>query len=85
MYKIKILKSAQRDMKNIKDKKSVYRIHNAILSLKHNPYTGKKLKGYDSLYRIRVGKFRVIYKIDEEEKVVYVVLIDKRSRVYKRM
>jgi len=85
MYKIKILKSAQKDMKNIKDKNFLYKIHNAIISLKHNPHTGKKLKGYDSLYRIRVGKFRIVYKIDEKEKIVYVVLIDKRSRVYKRV
>ncbi len=85
MYELKILKSAQRDMKSIKDKNILYRIHKAILSLKHSPYIGKKLRGFDSLYRIRIGKFRIIYKIDEKEKVIYIVLIDKRSRVYKRI
>jgi mRNA interferase RelE/StbE len=38
-----------------------------------------ELSGY---YRYRVGDYRVIYEIDEHSKVVTVVLIGHRSRVY---
>jgi len=44
----------------------------------------KKLKGSE-FYRIRAGKFRVIFYIDHENKVVVIFRIDKRERVYKRI
>jgi mRNA interferase RelE/StbE len=38
-----------------------------------------ELSGY---YRYRVGDYRVIYEIDEHSRVVKVVFIEHRSRVY---
>ncbi len=85
MYKVALNKKSEKFLDKIKNKEILVSLVKSLKNLSNNPYTGKKLKGFDSLYRIRVGKFRVIYKIDEEEKVVYVVLIDKRERVYKRV
>ena len=46
------------------------------------PY--RKLKG-KPFYRVRVGEWRIVYSVDEIKREVYVVAIDKRSRVYKRL
>ncbi len=85
MYKVILNKKSEKFLDKIKNNDILKFLVGSLKNLGHNPYTGKKLKGYNSLYRIRVGKFRVVYKIDEKEKIIYIVLIDKRSRVYKRM
>jgi len=43
-----------------------------------------KLKGKNA-FRVRVGDYRILFTIDESKKVVVVVKIDKRSRVYDRI
>ena len=42
----------------------------------------KKLKN-DTSYRIRVGTYRVIYEIDDKNKIVTVYKIRHRKDVYK--
>lgn len=43
----------------------------------------KKLKGekYPALYRLRVGKYRIIYHIENEE--IIIAKIDARGDIYK--
>ena len=43
----------------------------------------KALKGeFSGYYRYRVGDYRVIYEIDDNSKLVTILLIAHRSRVY---
>ena len=42
-----------------------------------------KLKGEKNKYRIRKGKFRIIYEVIWEQRVVLVHKVDIRSSVYK--
>lgn len=46
-------------------------------------YDIKKLKGLTNTYRIRFGEWRIVYKINFVEKVVTIVNIEKRGKVYK--
>jgi mRNA interferase RelE/StbE len=46
------------------------------------PYGYKKLRGMEDLYRIRVGRYRVIYEIHDVGLIVRVVKIGHRSKVY---
>lgn len=41
----------------------------------------KKLRGYP-FYRVRVGDWRIIYTVDDEARIVYVVRLGKREGVY---
>lgn len=44
----------------------------------------KKMKGkWKEYYRIRIGKIRVILKIDFKSKIIFVDRIDYRGNVYK--
>ncbi|MCH5194785.1 MAG: type II toxin-antitoxin system RelE/ParE family toxin [Oscillospiraceae bacterium] len=45
----------------------------------------KKLKGYSSLYRLRVGDYRVLYTVDTDDQytIVTVSNVDNRGQVYK--
>jgi mRNA interferase RelE/StbE len=43
----------------------------------------KKLKGSDDLYRVRVGDYRIIYRIDEKGRlVVLVIRVSRRDQAY---
>ncbi|MEM9540105.1 MAG: type II toxin-antitoxin system RelE/ParE family toxin [Cyanobacteria bacterium P01_E01_bin.42] len=42
-----------------------------------------KLKGDDDLYRIRVGNYRVIYEIDDDEKALLIMRVRHRGDAYK--
>lgn len=44
----------------------------------------KKLSGEAELYRIRVGDYRVIYAIDDDQLIVLIVTVGDRKEVYRR-
>jgi mRNA interferase RelE/StbE len=48
------------------------RIVQAMLALRDDPHPPGCRKLLDDIYRIRVGTYRVIYKIDDEHKEVVV-------------
>lgn len=60
------------------------RIDIALLSLKTNPRPSgvKKLRGKGNEWRIRVGKYRIVYEIYDEKLVIRVIEIDHRKNVY---
>ncbi len=43
----------------------------------------KKLEYSKTLYRLRIGDYRVLFEKYNEEKIITVVLIEKRDSVYK--
>ncbi|MFT4187346.1 MAG: type II toxin-antitoxin system RelE/ParE family toxin [Aeromicrobium sp.] len=47
------------------------------------PHNSKKLKGEDTAWRIRVGDYRVIYDVLDDQLVVTVVRAGHRRDVYK--
>jgi mRNA interferase RelE/StbE len=49
------------------------------------PLDAKKIIGRkDKLYRIKTGDYRILYEIYLDKKVILIVNIDKRSRIYDR-
>ena len=57
----------------------------AVDKLRSNPRPPGcvKLQGEDVLWRIRVGDYRVVYAIREEELIVLVVKVAHRKDVYR--
>ena len=55
--------------------------------LKDNPFFGrniKKLKGeYKDVYRFKIGAYRLFYKIEEKESIIFIINIEGRSDAYK--
>ncbi|MEK7168765.1 MAG: type II toxin-antitoxin system RelE/ParE family toxin [Patescibacteria group bacterium] len=55
----------------------------AIDDLKFDPESGKKLKDkLSGKYSYRVGVYRIIYKINEKNKIVYIMSAGHQSIVY---
>lgn len=54
-------------------------------ALKNNlvPHDAKRVLGYElPTFRIRIGKYRALYRVNYEEKRIIVVKVDKRDKVY---
>jgi len=59
------------------------RVVEAIKEILTNPHVGVPLVGpLKGLWRVRIGKYRVLYEIDEKEKIVVFHDVDLRKRVY---
>ncbi len=84
-YRIKIEKRVVKSLLAL-PKKVRHQLSTAIDSLAENPRpTGtKKLAGSTNLYRLRVGSYRIIYKIEDAELIVLLVKIGHRRDIYWR-
>ena len=84
MYKIEYHGDIQKDLKSI-SKADKNKIRKAIeAKLVHNPIEfGKPLQySLKGLRRLRVGDYRVIFKIEQEEQKVFIVKIGHRREIY---
>lgn len=43
----------------------------------------KKLAGHENAYRTRVGDYRIVYEIEDERLVVWILDVGHRSGIYK--
>jgi mRNA interferase RelE/StbE len=62
------------------------RLINKIEELAENPFPPgvKRIFGREEkLFRIRFGDYRILYEIFPDKRVILIVNIDKRSKVYK--
>jgi mRNA-degrading endonuclease RelE of RelBE toxin-antitoxin system len=44
----------------------------------------EKIKGIEKTFRIRIGKYRVVFYVDNVENKIYVTNIDARKNAYKK-
>ncbi len=62
------------------------KIKEIMETLQKNPfaYPYRKIRGEPNLYRIRVGKYRILYEVNKVEGRIIIIKVDKRSRIYRR-
>jgi mRNA interferase RelE/StbE len=82
-YKIFFKRSVKKDFSTI-PKKDLQRILKKIKSLDNNPRPAgcEKLSGQEK-YRLRQGRYRIIYSIQDNELTVWVVKVGHRKEVYR--
>jgi mRNA interferase RelE/StbE len=54
------------------------------LAINPQPRGVKKVLSEEGVFRVRIGMFRILYSLEENDQVLLIVNIDKRSKVYKR-
>lgn len=84
-YRVLIKPSAAKEIEAVDQKKDRQRIVAGIRSLADDPRPPgcEKLAGEDDRYRIRVGRYRVIYSVGDGELLVVVVRVGHRKDVYR--
>ncbi|WP_022852761.1 type II toxin-antitoxin system RelE family toxin [Thermodesulfatator atlanticus] len=84
LYKIKWKRSAESDLRAI-DPQQIIKILRSVEALAYNPFPVqcRKLRGSERAYRIRVGNYRVIYKVDTKAKTVIIYHVRHRKEAYR--
>ena len=82
-YAITFARSARKELESF-DAQIVKRIVPKIESLARVPRPAgcRKLKGEKNLWRVRIGDYRVVYAIYDDERRVDIVAVRHRSKAY---
>lgn len=86
MYSIEIKASAAKEIEALPDRdrrQVVERI--GQLAEVPRPVGCERLAGTADLYRIRKGDYRIVYSIEDERLVVWIVKVGHRRDVYRRL
>ncbi|WP_198002016.1 type II toxin-antitoxin system RelE family toxin [Archaeoglobus veneficus] len=84
-WKIKITPEFEKSFKELtkKDKILAERLAKAIKKLSDYPYFGKPLSyEYSGCWSLHVGKYRIVYEIDENSKEVWLLAVGHREKIY---
>jgi mRNA interferase RelE/StbE len=83
-YSVLIKPSAVKEIESIGTKRDRRRIIAQITELADDPRPlgCEKLSGQDK-YRVRQGKYRIVYSIEDRDLVIYVVKVGHRKDVYR--
>lgn len=83
-YEIEISRTAEKQLKKLPpaDQRRVAR---AMLKLADEPFPrgSRKLSGYEDVFRIRVGRYRILYSISERSLIIIVLKIGHRKEIYR--
>ncbi len=82
-WTLRITRSAQKEMSAL-EQDTFERIDRAILKLRTDPHCrgARKLKGFEG-YRLRVGKYRVLYDINKKDRTVTIYSVRHRREAYR--
>lgn len=84
MYEILLLPPAEKDLDKLKGKLFEQVIEKIkSLELDPRPQGIKKLRLEEENYRLRVRDIRIIYRIDDREKKVFIYRVKHRKEVYR--
>ena len=83
MYRIIIERKAAKEIENLPND-VIQRIADVIKSLGHNPrpHNSKKLTG-EIGWRVRVGDYRILYTIDDSQKLITIYRVRLRKEAYR--
>jgi len=83
-YEVRLTRPAEKELGDL-PKSIVLVLWEGIKALasEPKPKRSRKLKGAEKAYRLRIRDYRVVYTIDDEEKVVIVTAIRHRKEVYR--
>lgn len=86
-YQLKLHKSVSSFLENAPNKLRC-RIINKLDLLTENPFHHalldiKAMQGFDRTYRLRIGNYRLIYQVNQDQLLIYALSIGSRGDVYK--
>lgn len=83
-YDIEISETAEKQLKKLQ-RGDQRRVARAIVALADEPHPrgSRKLSGYNDVFRIRVGRYRVIYSVSGNRLIVIILKIGHRKDVHR--
>ena len=86
MYEVRYQKQAARRLFGMQ-RSTARRIYARIDAIAADPYgrhpNATKIQGRDRDFRLRLGDWRVVYSINDEQRLLLVAKIDTRGQIYR--
>ena len=84
MYKLEVSSAADRDLEKLKGRirrQDFERLRDAVRGLAEEPrpHGVRKIKGEERAYRVRVGSYRVVYEVYDNDNLVLILQVARRS------
>ena len=85
-HKVVFKPSVAKDLRSL-PQPMVARVFKQVEALQDNPHPrgASKLGGAEQLYRIRIGDYRMIYRIDKDAAQVVVYYVRHRRKAYRQL
>ncbi len=86
-YELRIAAAASKELDALPRKKDRQAVVARIRALAEEPRPSGcvKLSGKEDLYRVRQGRYRIVYTIEDDQLVVIVIRIADRKEVYRKI
>ena len=55
---------------------------NSLFSKQLVPHTAKSMIGHHGVFRVRIGNYRVLYRINYEKKRLIIIKLNHRQKIY---
>jgi len=80
MWIIEVTKRFEKDFRRLSEKDR-HKVLEGVQLLRDNPFIGLRLRAFQDrdYYRLRVGAYRIIYKVDKERKAIILLTIIRRK------
>jgi mRNA interferase RelE/StbE len=84
VFRLEVSPAADRDLEKLKgriNKQDFERLRTAIGALADEPRPQgvRKIKGAERAYRIRVGNYRIVYEVYNDDNLVLILQVSRRS------
>ena len=85
-YEIEISRTAERQMRRLPRADQTH-VARTMLALADDPFPRgvRKLAGYDDVFRVRTGRYRILYSVSDRALVIVVLKVGHRKDVYREI
>ncbi len=83
-YRVEVSATAERQIRRLA-RRDQLRVLRAVRELSDEPHPRgcRKLRGYEDVFRLRVGTFRVLYSVESERILVIILKVGHRKDIYR--
>jgi len=83
-YRIEVSATAERQIRKLPGDDRL-RVLRAIKQLAGEPHPSgcRKLRGYEDVFRIRVGFYRIIYSVEGRRLLIIILKVGQRKEIYR--
>ena len=85
-YRIEVSATAEKQLRKLRREDQI-RVLRAIqpLATEPTPPGSRKIRGYDDVFRIRVGTYRVLYRVVGRRLLIIILKIGHRREIYRSL
>ena len=85
-FRIEVSATAEKQIRKLRREDQV-RVLRAIqpLATEPIPQGSRKIRGYDDVFRIRVGTYRILYRVEGRRLLIIILKIGHRREIYRSL